>query len=204
MYCFFLKKILLLHYKHSKNKNKMNNVKKDATTILYERYQYLSKKTANKFASSLKDRSYEISDLEQELNIKLITSIHTYSVSKAKSPLKLYLNTAVTNKAKDIINKKNVLISNFEDFQYGCIQESDSFDLDDNQLEIGGYPIFKGLDDMEITIFRLIIKGYPRNLFKKTKKNQARIKAIDLHIAKLKKNIDFNQYKKIFSPIYEN
>jgi hypothetical protein len=178
--------------------------KTDPTTILYNKYQYLSKTVARKYASSLTDRSYEVCDLEQELDIKLITSIRSYSVGNAKSPLKLYLNTAVTNKAKDLVNKKRILVSNFDDFQYGCVQEASSFDLDDNNLEIDGYPIFAGLNDMEITIFRLIIKGYHRNLFKKTKANQTRLKKIDAHIAKLKNIIDFSQYKKIFSPIYEN
>lgn len=138
---------------------------------LFERYQYLSKKYANKIWS-YEELAFEREDLVQEFNIKLIMAIRAYGrkwarYRRGEEPrpmrLKVYLETAIANKSRDFISaiakeSNKVRIDDIQ-FDFG-VEDDYKVDYSQDQYVLNGIDLLDGLKGRERSTFVMHIKGY--------------------------------------------
>lgn len=157
---------------------------------LYERYEYLAYKYANKMFS-YEELSLEYEDLLQEFRIKIFTSIKAYGHRWKKYrktgrnkpvPIKFYLDAACGNKMRDfmkLITRENHKTRIDEiSYDFGISQDSE-IDPSRNRFIINGVDLLEGLTGKERMIFSLHIRGYNKNFLNKvyySKKEEKRAK----------------------------
>ena len=155
-----------------------------ASEKLFNRYKYLTTFYANKIFDEHKI-GFNKQDLQQELSIKLITSIKSYGKrwsyyrktgEQKPIPIKFYLKLCMVNKVKDLIKYINrEKISYFDDFNFDYGKSENSFiDLRNKNVLINGVDLFQGIKIKEQKIvFSMFLKGYTithiTTLFKKHK-----------------------------------
>ena len=148
---------------------------------LYAKYSYLAKRYAQQLYNTHRV-GLEIQDIEQELSIKIFTSIKAYAKKIASGqktvPLVNYIQTALNNKLRDYIKKiQNTtpitpLACGEEDgVDFGFQRETNFIDLKKKTANIGGVDLYEGLKGIEKTVWTLILKGHTvEELSKKFKK----------------------------------
>jgi len=145
---------------------------------LYQKYEYLAKKYANKIYS-YEELSYEYEDLLQEFKIKIFSSIKAYGRrwNKYKNegyakpvPIKYYLEAACSNKSKDImkyIDRENHKIR-IDDINYDFgIETETDVRPNENVFVLKGIDLLEGLTGKERSIFSLYLRGYSTTILTK-------------------------------------
>ena len=140
---------------------------------LYQKYEFLAKKYANKIFS-YHEISFEYEDLLQEFRIKIFTSIKSYGRRWSKFrkgeaprlvPIRYYLEAACGNKARDFIkyiSRENHKVSIDEiNYDFGVENDND-VDPTANKFIVNGVDLLEGLSGKERAIFSLYLRG--RNL----------------------------------------
>lgn len=140
---------------------------------LYQKYEFLAKKYANKIFS-YNEISFEYEDLLQEFRIKIFTSIKSYGRRWSKFrkgeaprpvPIRYYLEAACGNKARDFIkyiSRENHKVSIDEiNYDFG-VENDNNIDPTANKFIVNGVDLLEGLSGKERAIFSLYLRG--RNL----------------------------------------
>ena len=138
---------------------------------LYQKYEYLAVKYANKI-HSYEQLAYEYDDLLQEFKIKIFLSIKAYGKRWAKYrrgeaskpvPIKYYLECACGNKMRDfmkLITRENYKTS-IDDINFDCgMLNSSTIDCESNSFIINDVDLLEGLKGKERVAFSLYLRGY--------------------------------------------
>lgn len=161
---------------------------------LYQKYEFLAKKYANKIFS-YHEISFEYEDLLQEFRIKIFTSIKSYGRRWSKFrkgeaprpvPIRYYLEAACGNKARDFIkyiSRENHKVSIDEiNYDFG-VENDNNVDPTANKFIVNGVDLLEGLSGKERAIFSLYLRG--RNLtflrkvyFSNSKEKESKRKAV--------------------------
>jgi len=155
------------------------NVKKVlASEKLYHRYKYLTVFYANRVFDEHKI-GFNKQDLQQELSIKLCTSIKAYGRRwlyfkktglNKPIPIKYYLKLCLVNKVKDIIkhiSRQKISYCDVFNFDYGKAIDS-VIDFTNKKIEINGIDLFFGLETKEHKIVfsrTVVIQSSCHNFF---------------------------------------
>ena len=177
-------------------------MEKEITTTekLFNKYSYLAKVYANK-VFDIHKIALEKQDVEQELSIKIFTSIEAYGrrysefleTGKNKPvPLKYYIKLSLINKVRDYIkvinyevNKGSVSLDEME-FDYG-VESNTIIDPSSNKFIINDIDLLVGLNKKQSQIFTLFLKGFsPNKITKITKKENLVKETIDAQLQKLR------------------
>ena len=137
---------------------------------LYQKYEFLAKKYANKIFS-YHEISFEYEDLLQEFRIKIFTSIKSYGRRWSKFrkgealrpvPIRYYLEAACGNKARDFmkyISRENHKVSIDEiNYDFG-VENDNNIDPTANKFIVNGVDLLEGLSGKERAIFSLYLRG---------------------------------------------
>jgi RNA polymerase sigma factor (sigma-70 family) len=168
---------------------------------LYERHSHLAEYYARKIFNE-GNISLEREDIEQELRIKIWTSIQSYvkrwseykKTGRMKPmPLEFYLKTALINKSKDFIkeiNKSvNIPLSSIE-FDYGQDECPIEIDFLNKKIKIGHTDILEDLSIEEKKIIILYIKGFSMSKISKMYKGDLNTKdCIRENVDKIRKKV---------------
>lgn len=162
---------------------------KKMSEVLYQRYEHLAKKYANKIYS-YSELSYEYEDLLQEFKIKIFTSIKSYGKrwNKYKNegyskpvPLRYYLEAACSNKVKDFmkyIQRENYKVR-MDDIDYDMGIECDTFITpEENKFILNGIDLLEGLSGVNKAVFSLYLKGCSNKIISKVYTNSKETKQI--------------------------
>ena len=163
--------------------------KKKMSEVLYDRYEYLAKKYANKIFS-YSELSYEYEDLLQEFKIKIFTSIKSYGKRWEKYklegyakpvPLRYYLEAACSNKTKDFmkyIARENYKVR-MDDIEYDFGSDIDTcISPEENKFILNGINLLEGLTGINRVIFSLYLKGCTNKIISKVYNNSEPIKGV--------------------------
>jgi DNA-directed RNA polymerase specialized sigma24 family protein len=162
---------------------------------LYQKYEFLAKKYANKIFS-YHEISFEYEDLLQEFRIKIFTSIKSYGRRWSKFrkgeaprsvPIRYYLEAACCNKARDFIkyiSRENHKVSIDEiNYDFG-VGNDNNVDPTANKFIVNGVDLLEGLSGKERAIFSLYLRG--RNLtflrkvyFSNSKEKESKRKVVE-------------------------
>ena len=137
---------------------------------LYQKYEFLAKKYANKIFS-YHEISFEYEDLLQEFRVKIFTSIKSYGRRWSKFrmgeaprpvPMRYYLEAACGNKARDFIkyiSRENHKVSIDEiNYDFG-VENDNNIDPIANKFIVNGVDLLEGLSGKERAIFSLYLRG---------------------------------------------
>lgn len=137
---------------------------------LYQKYEFLAKKYANKIFS-YHEISFEYEDLLQEFRVKIFTSIKSYGRRWSKFrkgeaprpvPIRYYLEAACGNKARDFIkyiSRENHKVSIDEiNYDFG-VENDNNIDPTANKFIVNGVDLLEGLSGKERAIFSLYLRG---------------------------------------------
>lgn len=151
--------------------------------ILFNRYEYLSKKYAGKIFSYY-ELSYEYEDLVQEFRIKIFTSIKSYGRRWAAYrrgdavrpvPIRYYLEAACSNKANDLI--RNIKQAGYKvridsvRYDYG-IENDTQISPNENKFIVHGIDLLEGLRGLDKILFSLFLKGFNFTMLSKVYSNK--------------------------------
>jgi len=164
-------------------------IKKQMSEVLYDRYEHLAKKYANKIYS-YSELSYQYEDLLQEFKIKIFTSIKSYGKRWRKYklegyakpvPLKYYLEAACSNKSKDFmkyIARENYKVR-MDDIEYDFGSDIDTCIVpEENKFILNGINLLEGLTGMNRVVFSLYLKGCTNKIISKVYNNSEPIKGV--------------------------
>lgn len=145
---------------------------------LYQEYEFLARKYANKIFS-YHEISFEYADLLQEFRIKIFTSIKSYGRRWSKYrkgeaprpvPIRYYLEAACGNKARDFIkyiSRENHKVSIDEiNYDFG-VEDNNSVDPTANKFIVNGVDLLEGLSGKERAVFSLYLRGYNLTFLRK-------------------------------------
>lgn len=137
---------------------------------LYHRHAHLAEYYATKIFNE-GNISMEREDVEQELRLKLWTSIKTYLEKWGRwregkdvkpIPLPFYLKTAMINRSKDFIKEinrvQNVPMSSM-DFDYGREDFPIEVDFENKRIMVGCTDLLESIPKEEKKFFMLYFKG---------------------------------------------
>ena len=175
----------------------------DAATKLYQSYEHL----ANIYVSKLYnfDRlGMERQDVAQELKLKIYTTVISYgrrwkeykeSGKYKPIPLLFYLQRALNNKLKDMMNhitnqaKIRGISIQESNFDYGHDSNGDYtiIDFKTKEVMVKGIDLLDGLDNYKSNIFCLYLKGFPIKTISKAFKKEDASLVIREQMAKLQK-----------------
>lgn len=185
--------------------------KKSKIEKLYDRYAYLADYYARKVFNE-GNISLEREDIEQELRIKIWTSIQSY-VKRWKEykltgrmkpiPIEFYLKTALINKTKDFIRDinrvENIPLSSMN-FDFGTDECPIEIDFLNKKVKIGYTDILEGIPNEEKKIIILYIKGFSMSKIDKIYKGQMNVKECirrnveNLRIRVKQSGLEINEY----------
>lgn len=169
------------------------------TEKLFNQYSYLAKVYANK-VFDIHKIALEKCDVEQELSIKIFTSIEAYGRRLAEFyetgknkpvPLKYYIKLSLINKVRDYIkvinyevNKGSTSLDEMS-FDYGTSQTT-YINPSEKKYIINEIDLMEGLKKNEAQIFELFLKGFSTSKISKIHKDDVFVKkVIDTQIGKL-------------------
>ena len=145
---------------------------------LYQKYEFLAKKYANKIFS-YHEISFEYEDLLQEFRVKIFTSIKSYGRRWSKFrkgeaprpvPMRYYLEAACGNKARDFIkyiSRENHKVSIDEiNYDFG-VENDNNIDPTANKFIVNGVDLLEGLSGKERAIFSLYLRGHNLTFLRK-------------------------------------
>lgn len=145
---------------------------------LYQKYEFLAKKYANKIFS-YHEISFEYEDLLQEFRVKIFTSIKSYGRRWSKFrkgeaprpvPMRYYLEAACGNKARDFIkyiSRENHKVSIDEiNYDFG-VENDNNVDPTANKFIVNGVDLLEGLSGKERAIFSLYLRGHNLTFLRK-------------------------------------
>lgn len=174
---------------HKPNLINMTNKSIPASHKLYKRYAYLADIYANKLFNS-NSIGMDKDDIAQELRLKIITSIRSYGKRWAEYkktgfykpvPIKFYIQTAMNNKLKDMVDQINKDINNYSlsiednNFDFGvCSNELSvlKFSGANKEVNVCGVDLLQGLVGREKDAFCMYLKGHPMKTIEKVFKGQ--------------------------------
>lgn len=166
--------------------NQLPTIKKSKTTAkkyrskideYYERYEYLAAQYSNK-VYNFERYGFEKQDIEQELKIKIYTSIISWATKWQEYldtdrykpvPIQFYLKAAMVNKIKDFIKKFNEDLVENQDkvslqantFDYSTYDTIVStIDFARLKCEINGVDLLEGLCKLGKVCFIMYLKGF--------------------------------------------
>lgn len=145
---------------------------------LYNEYEYLAKKYANKIFS-YQEISFDYEDLLQEFRIKIFTAIKSYGRRWSKYlkgeatrpvPIRFYLEAACSNKMRDFckyISRENHKVSIDDiDYDFG-VEDDNTLNPSENTFIVRGVDLLEGLHGKERAVFSLYLRGYNTNFLRK-------------------------------------
>ena len=174
---------------------------KEQTTTekLFHKYNYLAKVYANK-VFDLHKIALEKKDVEQELSIKIFTSIEAYGKRYSEYletgnnkpvPLKYYIKLSLINKVRDYIKVINYEINKGSTsldeigFDQG-IDNNTYIDPSKNKFIVNDIDLLSGLKKDEAAVFSMFLKGFNANKISKIHRNDEWVDAvINMQINKL-------------------